>query len=153
MPDNSIISEKSLFAIIYFSYYKIQIVQIKEVSELPKMLKDIYYLADKQELIEQTTGCEMIDIDDSFVEKCDLSGNEIHIQYKIDFILQTFTDSEAIWRVQGSAEVEFSIPDTSQADWSVFDDPDSDFFEQYEKYKTLVHFHQITYTDIECDTL
>ena len=82
-----------------------------------------------------------------------MSGNEIHIQYKIDFILQTFTDSEAIWRVQGSAEVEFSIPDTSQADWSVFDDPDSDFFEQYEKYKTLVHFHQITYTDIECDTL
>ena len=34
--------------------------KIEEVSELPKMLKDIYYLADKQELIEQTTGLKNV---------------------------------------------------------------------------------------------
>ena len=117
------------------------------------MLKDIAYLDNKEEFIEKTTECEILDVADAFVEDYFLSGNEIHIQYSLAFILQTFADSEFIWRVQGCAQAELSIPNDNLEEWPVFDEQNNDFFEQYEKYKELVRFHNIAYTDIECDTL
>lgn len=42
--------------------------KIEEVSELPKMLKDINYLDNKQELTAKTTKCEVLGIDDAFVD-------------------------------------------------------------------------------------
>lgn len=127
--------------------------KIEEVLELPKMLKDINYLDNKQEIINKTTKCEILDVEDSFIEKYFLAENEIHIQYKLDFIMQTFIDSEYVWRVQGSAQAELSIPDTSVADWSVFDTQNNDFWEQYRKHKESVHFQNISYTQMECDTI
>ncbi|MDE6566292.1 MAG: hypothetical protein K2K70_00995 [Lachnospiraceae bacterium] len=130
--------------------------KIEEVSELPKMLKDITYLDDKQKLLDQTTKCEMLDVDDYSILNYSLSENEIHIQYDIAFVLQSFIDSEYVWRVQGAAQVEFSIPDTSKVDWSVFesrDDNNNVFWERYEKYKEYVQFQNIIYEEIECDTL
>lgn len=126
--------------------------KIEDVSELPKMLKDIAYLDSKQELIDKITKCEILDVEDSFVENYFLSGNEMHIRYNIVFILQTFIDSEFIWRVQGCARAELSIPDTDLADWSVFD-TQNNFFEQYEKHKEQVRFQNVVYTETECDTL
>ena len=90
---------------------------------------------------------------DAFSENYSVSENRIHIQYELNFILQTFIHSEVIWRVQGCAQAELSIPDDSQTDWSAFDDQNDDFFEYYEKYKDLVHFHNVTYEEMECDTL
>ena len=127
--------------------------KIEEVSELPEMLKDIHYLMDKQELIAKTTRCEILDSDNCFVDSYSVSGNKIHIEYEIEFILQTFLDSEFIWRVQGCARAKFSIPGPDLVDWSVFDAEDHDFFEDYDKYKEFVQFDKITYTDVECDTI
>ena len=127
--------------------------KIEEVSELPEMLKDIHYLMDKQEMIAKTTRCEILGIDNSFVDNYSVSGNEIHIEYEIEFILQTFIDSEFIWRVQGCAQAKFAISGPASADWLVFDELDNDFFDYYEKYKEYAHFEKITYTDIECDTI
>lgn len=129
--------------------------KIEEVSELPKMVKDIVYLDDKQELLNKTTGCEILDIEDSFIENYSLSENEIHIQYSLAFILQTFINSEHIWRVQGYAQVECSIPDTRKVEWSVFESQGNNnaFFEQYEKHKEFVRFQNIVYEENECDTL
>lgn len=127
--------------------------KIEDVSELPKMLKDISYLDNKQEFITKTTKCEILDVDDGFVENYFVSENEIHIQYKLAFILQTFIDSKYIWRVQGCAQSELSIPDTNLVDWSVFDTQNNKFLEHYKKYKELVHFHNTDYEEIECDTL
>ncbi len=81
-----------------------------------------------------------------------ISGNKIHIEYEIEFILQTFLDSEFIWRVQACARVKFTISGPDSVDWFVFDAEDHDFFEEYEKYKEFVHVEKITYTDVECDT-
>ena len=127
--------------------------KIEEVLELPRMLKDIDYLDNKQEIINKTTKCEILDVEDSFVEKYFLAENEIHIQYKLDFIMQTFIDSEYVWRVQGCAQAELSIPDISVVDWSVFDTQNNDFWEQYRKHKESVHFLNICYTQMECDTI
>lgn len=129
--------------------------KIEEVSELPKMLKDIAYLDNKQELLNKTTECEIFDVDDYHIENYSLSGDEIYIQYSMGFVLQTFIDSEFIWRVQGWVQAEFSIPDTSKVDWSVFETQGyiNDFWEQYEKHKGLVQFQNIVYEEIECDTL
>ena len=127
--------------------------KVEEVSELPKMLADIFYLSDKEELLEQTTRCEILDIDDGFVTHDEVVGDEIHIHYSLDFILQTSIGPEPVWRVQGSARMELSIPDITVTDWSVFDSPDEDFFDLYEEHKKLVRFHSIEYSQVECDTL
>lgn len=125
--------------------------KIEEVSELPKMLQNIGYLDRKDEFIAKTTACEILDIDDAFIESYLVSGNEIHINYQIAYIMQTLVGSEAIWRVQGSASAELSIPDS--ADWSVFETQPDKFFENFEKFKELVRFRNVVYSDIECDTL
>lgn len=127
--------------------------KIEDVSELPQMLKDIGYLDSKEDYIAKTTRCEILDVEDAFVENYFVLGNEIHIQYQVAFILQTFINSEFIWRVQGCAQLELSIPDTNSVDWSVFDTQKNKFFEQYKKYKELVHFKNVVYKEMECDTL
>lgn len=127
--------------------------KIEELSELPKMIKDIGYLENKQEFIEKTTQCEIFDTDQWAVKNYSVSGSEIHIQYEIIFILQTFINSEFIWRVTGSAQAEFSILDADSVDWSVFDEGNNNFWENYKKYKDLVHFQNIVYDQVECDTL
>ena len=127
--------------------------KIEDVSELPEMLKDIGYLDNKQELIQNTTRCEILDGDDAFIENYEAAENEVHIQYTINFILQTLIESEIIWRVQGCAQAELSIPE------AVLDDilKDDDFDERYEKYEAVleesVRFQNIVYKEVECDTL
>lgn len=127
--------------------------KIEDVSELPEMLKDIGYLYNMQELMQNTTRCEILDGDDAFVENYEAAENEVHIQYTINFILQTFIESEGIWRVQGCAQAELSIPE------AVLNDilKDDDFDEQYEKYEAVleesVRFQNIVYKEVECDTL
>ncbi|MDE7478547.1 MAG: hypothetical protein K2M91_11460 [Lachnospiraceae bacterium] len=128
--------------------------KIEDVSELPKMLKGINYLDRKQEIITQTTRCEIIDGDDAFIENYFVSGNEIQIQYELTYILQTLINTKAIWRVQGCAQIELLIPDTDSADWAVFDNVQTkDFSAYYEKYKGLVRFRDIVYQDVECDAV
>ena len=132
--------------------------KIEDVSELPKMLKGIGYLDRKEEYLARTTRCEVLDFEDPLIENCFESENEIHIQYEFVYILQTFIDSNFIWRVQGCAQLELFIPDTNSVDWSVFDTQNEEshndeFFEYYEKYKEFAHFQNIVYKDIECDTI
>lgn len=127
--------------------------KVEDVSELPEMLKNIGYLDNKDEFISKTARCEMLDIDDAFVESYLVSGNEIHINYQITYIMQTFVGSEAIWRVQGSASAKLSIPNTDLEDWSVFETEPNNFFENYKKFNGLVRFQNVVYSDIECDTL
>ena len=127
--------------------------KIEEVSELPEMLKNIGYLDNKDEFISKTARCEILDIDDAFVESYCVSGNEIHIIYQITYIMQTFAASEAVWRVQGSAMAELSIPNTDLEDWSVFETEPDNFFENYNKFKGLLRFQNVVYSYIECDTL
>lgn len=127
--------------------------KIETVSELPEMLKEIGYLENKQELMDKITWCEVLDAENTSAEDGSVSENRIYFHYELDFILQTFIDSQFLWRVQGCAQFELSIPDSSRVDWTVFDAPNSNFSEQYEKHKELVIFHNIVYTEIECDTI
>ncbi len=67
--------------------------------------------------------------------------------------MQTFINSEFIWRIQGTIKAQLSIPDTNSVDWLEFDNGDKNFEELYEKYKHLVHFDRIDYVFIEADTI
>lgn len=127
--------------------------KIEEVSQLSEMLKNIGYLDSKDEFISKTTRCEMSDIDDAFIESYLVSESEIHINYQIAYIMQTFVGSEAVWRVQGSARAELSIPNTDLEGWSAFETEPDNFFENYKKFNGLVRFKNVVYSDVECDTL
>lgn len=46
--------------------------------------------------------CEMFDVGDYTIEHCYEENGKIHILYSLDYILQTFPDSEFVWRIQGT---------------------------------------------------
>lgn len=127
--------------------------KVEEVSQLPDMLKDIEYLKDKDELIAATDECEMFDVGDYMVEHCYEENGKIHVQYSLDYILQTFADSEFVWRIQGTVKVHLSLPDEKTVNWSEFADGEKSFDELYEKYKPLVCFEKIYYYFIEVDII
>lgn len=127
--------------------------RIEDISELPKMLKDINYLDNKQELIAKTTSCEILDVEDYFVTNYSTSENKIHVEYEISFILQTFIDFESIWRIQGVAKTDFTILNADLIEYSAINEKGSNFSDNYERNKKLIHFKNIIYSDIECDTM
>ena len=71
----------------------------------------------------------------------------------MDYILQTFVDSEFIWRIQGTIKTQLSIPDMNTVNWLEFENSEESFEELYDKYKNLVHFDNIEYVFIEVDTI
>ena len=109
--------------------------KIEQVSELPKMLKNIGYLYNKEALIEQTTACEILDISDSVITDQSVSGNKVIIDCEIDFILQTFIDHKIVWRVQAAAKVRLAAPEDENYD------PDD------------IDIQSLEYVDVECDDL
>ncbi len=127
--------------------------KVEEVSELPAMLDGIGYLTDKEELIAETDYCEILDISDSSVLHCYEEDGKIKIFYTMDYILQTFVDSEFIWRIQGTIKTQLSIPDMNTVNWLEFENSEESFEELYDKYKNLVHFDNIEYVFIEVDTI
>lgn len=84
--------------------------KVEEVSQLPAMLDGIEYLMDKDQLIAETDDCEMLEVGDSDVLHCYEEDGKLHIIYTLDYILQTFVDSEFIWRIQGTIKAELSMP-------------------------------------------
>lgn len=127
--------------------------KVEEVSQLPAMLEGIEYLENKDELIAETDGCEILDVGDYSALHCYKENGKKYIMYSLDYILQTFINSEFIWRIQGTIKAQLSIPDTNSVDWLEFDNGDKNFEELYEKYKHLVHFDRIDYVFIEADTI
>lgn len=127
--------------------------KVEEVSQLPAMLDGIEYLADKDELIAETVMCEMLDVGDSMAEHCYEENGKLYIFYSLDFILQTFSESDFIWRIQGTIKAQLSMPDTNSANWAEFEDSDKSFEELYEEYRPLVHFDRIDYAFIEADII
>lgn len=125
--------------------------KVEEVSQLPAMLDGINYLEDKDELIAETDACEILDIEDSIAQHCYEEDGKIHIFYSLEYILQTFSDSEFIWRIQGTIKAHLTIPDEKAVNWSEFED--GCFEDLYEKYKHLVHFERIDYAFIEADII
>ncbi len=123
--------------------------KVEEVSQLPAMLDGIEYLMDKEQLIAETDACEMLEVGDSDVLHCYEEDGKLHVIYTLDYILQTFVDSEFIWRIQGTIKAELSMPDTNTVDWTEFADEDKSFEELYDKYKDLVNFDRIDYLFVE----
>ncbi len=117
------------------------------------MLEGIEYLIDKDKLIAETDECEILYVGDSIVEHCYENNGKIYILYALDYILQTFIDSEFVWRIQGTIKAQLSIPDEKTADWSEFADGKKSFEKLYEKYKGLVRFEKIEYDFIEAEII
>ena len=68
----------------------------------------------------------------------------------LDYSLQTFIDSEFVWRIQGTIKSQLSIPDKKTADWSIVRRRQKRL---YEKYKVLVRFEKIDYAFIEAEII
>lgn len=121
--------------------------RIENVSEIPEMLHDIKYLDSKDNLILHTTKCEILDISEYHISKYDVKLGFINVKFNMAFIMQTFVNSEYIWKIQCYAEADIDIADSPLFNYEEFD-PDN-----YKKYIDLIKINNIKYYDAECDTL
>ena len=121
--------------------------KIENVSEIPKMLGNISYLDNKDNLISQTTKCEILDTEDYHILKYSINNGFINVIFNMSFIIQTFVNYEYIWRIQCMAEAEIIIKNNTIIDFNEFNPDD------YRKYKDLIEINNIKYYDAECDTL
>ncbi len=126
--------------------------RLEEVSEVPRMLEDISYLENKDSDIARITECEILDVEDYSIQDFSVEGDRIKISYEISYILQAFANSEFIWRIQGTANCIFSIPGVEAYDWSIFQRIGGNV-EQLLAHKDLLHFENISYSFMECDTI
>ena len=123
--------------------------KIEAVSELPKMVEKIGYLDDKDSILSRTDECEILDTDSYGMKSHTFGNGKINIKFEVSFILQTFIESEYIWRVQSTARLDIEIPDDSAYNWDDFNPNKINF----QKYKDLVAIKNIEYFQTECDTL
>lgn len=126
--------------------------KVEDPSEVSRMLKDISYLDNKDELLSQITDCEILDVADYEIQNYSADADNIKIEYEMCFILQAFANDNAVWRIQGAAQCIFSIPGPEAYDWSIFQNTSMNA-QQLLEYKDLLNFESFTYDDIECDTL
>lgn len=121
--------------------------KIEEVSELPKMINNIGYIDNKEELLLQTTECEILDIGEYRIKKYDICGEEINVQFDMSFIIQSFVNTKFIWRIQGTVDSDIMIKNDMSYCFENFD-PDN-----YKEYSDLISVKKLKYYDMECDTL
>lgn len=121
--------------------------RIENISEIPEMLSNTAYLENKDSLISQTTKCEILAADDYRITEYDVNREFINVIFNMDFIMQTFINSEYIWRIQCTASAEIIIKNNMTTDFHEFDPDD------YKKYENLIKINNIKYHDAECDTL
>lgn len=121
--------------------------KIENISEIPKILSDINYLDNKNKLISQITECEILDISEYHISKYNIHCGFIKINFNMSFIMQTFINSEYIWRIQSVAKAEIDIENNLSTDFRNFN-PDN-----YKEYAGLIKIKNIKYYDTECDTL
>lgn len=126
---------------------------VKDIAELPKMLKDINDHEIKKGCIGKVTACELLDLNNSVVEEYTVSGGEIHIRFGFTYAIQALDFSSAMLAVQGSARLEFSIPDTGAFDWSAFEKSGWTFKESYKQFKSMLKLKNAEYTDVVCEKL
>ena len=118
--------------------------KIENVSEIPEMLWDITYLNNKDGLISQTTKCEILDTTEYHISKYDVNCGFIRVKFNMTFIMQTFINSEYIWRIQCMAETEITIKNDLTIDFEEFD-PDN-----YKEYTELIKINNIKYYVFKC---
>lgn len=123
----------------------------EEVNNLPEMLKEINYLDDKEELIARTTNCE-IQMSDNFDIINSYEKDEcIVIECEMDYVMQTFIETENIWRITGVTKCEIMIPGIEGYDWEIFK---TDMIkDDLLSCKDIVSFTNLSFDWVECDCL
>jgi len=124
--------------------------KIEEPAELGKMIGDISYLNNKDEILEKVTECEVLECEDYDI--IDLEHNENTIMtFMLEYILQAFAEDETVCRVTGSCRCRISIPGENEYDWSFAEEAEDR--DDLLKHKDIVKFLSIEYSDVEADAV
>lgn len=125
--------------------------KIEEVKEIRRMLEHISYVDDIEDILSSTTSAEMFDSDYDMLEQSS-DGVEVTIKFKISYILNTYTEDEAILRVTGFAEGDCFIlkRDLLNLEMVKFSEMGR---QELLEYKPFIGFKSIRYLSSECDDL
>jgi len=125
--------------------------KVEEPDELRKMIGDISYPDDKDEVLEKVTGCEVVDCEDYDIIDLEHNDETTIMTFMLEYVLQVFTGDEIVWRVTGSCRFRISIPGENEYDWSFAEDAEDR--DDLLKHKDIVRFISTEYSDIEADAV
>lgn len=125
---------------------------IEESKPLSIMLKDIYYLKDKDDFIRRTNFCEITVPDEFNVMGFSVEKDKILIEFEYPFVMTAFSEEDALLRITACAEGSCEVPDINAFDWSKLDFDNMDR-EELLSYKDLVENIELHYVQVECDDI
>ncbi|MDO5558463.1 MAG: hypothetical protein Q4F95_02575 [Oscillospiraceae bacterium] len=124
--------------------------KVEDPSELGEMLKDINYLDDKEEILEQITGANIVSSESFDVTDINREGSELCVTFEMPFILSAEINGQPIWRISGEAAGICTIPDSEIFDWRVYDFKRMSR-EELLSFSDIPKFQKMKYR-VECDT-
>lgn len=122
---------------------------VEQVDQLPNMLQNISYIANKEHIISKITECEVLD-SDFHILRFIKDGESILITFEISFLLSVWNQKKQLLRITAAASGKCRIPDIGNYDWDSVDFESMDRLELLANGE-LVDILELNYTDVEAD--
>ena len=144
-------SKELVEEILYDFLWEVVGNKTEEVDNLPELLKETNYLDDKEEYISKTTKCEINESDEFIINKITEDSSSIVVDCEMIFIMNSFVEKEAVWRITGTTIAQIKIPNVDGHNWMLIKNV---FFKQdLLKHKDVVTFNDIHFDWVECDCI
>lgn len=126
--------------------------EIEQIRFLPDMLRNIGYLDNKDEVIQNVDGMEILDSEPLEISDHNADNGRISFGFEMPFVLTAKCGKEQLLRITATAAGKCSIPDGNAFDWSAFDWDDMNKSELL-AHKDLMEFSELRFEYVECDDL
>lgn len=125
--------------------------KVEEVEEIRKMLKNIGYVEDLEDILSSMNHSEIVDSDFFNILEKNIKDSEAVVKFEMPYILNTYNDEVSL-RVTGFVEGEciiftHKIPDLEMLKFSEMNR------QELLEYKPFVGFENMDYLNCECDDL
>lgn len=126
--------------------------KLEEINQVSVMLKDIGYLDDKENTIDQINQCEIFDSEPLKMMEVSVQEGKVLINFETSFILSAWHNNEPLLRITAFTAGKCSIPDVEVFDWEKIEVEKMSKNELLEN-KMLIEMIELNYIGVECDDL
>lgn len=124
--------------------------KVEQKNQIPIMLKEVYYLEEKDNLMTQIKKCEVIDSDPLEIIDFIIDGEKILVEFEMQFILSVWSEKKQLLRITAISIGKCTLPGNTLCNWENID-IESLGKDGWIENQNLVKVLEINYTDVECE--
>lgn len=126
--------------------------KVEEKNQIPIMLKEVYYLEEKDNLMTQIKKCEVIDSEPLEIIDFIIDGEKILVEFEMPFILSAWSEKKQLLRITATLIGKCTLSGNTLFNWNNIDIESLGKYDWLENQK-LVKILEINYTDVECEDI